>query len=72
MRWALTRYCFDREGVVVPALVDAMDRWPLERFEQIVGIAAERGDMASAWQDFRHKQATIAAARESAARGPGR
>ena len=64
-RWALSRYCFDREGVVVPALVDAMDRWPLERFEQIAGIAVERGDMSAAWQDFRHKRATAQAAAES-------
>ena len=72
MRWALARCCFAGEGVVLRALADAMGRWPLERFEQIAGIAAERGDMASAWQDFRHKQATIAAARETASRGPGR
>ena len=42
-----------------------MDRWPLERFEQIAGIAVERGDMSAAWQDFRHKRATAQAAAES-------
>lgn len=49
----------------MPALVDAMDRWPLERFEQIAGIAIERGDMAAAWQDFRHKRATTQAAADA-------
>lgn len=68
-RWALSRYCFDREGVVIPAMVDAMERWPLERFEQVAGIAAERGDMAAAWQDFRHKRAATEAQRDALAHG---
>ena len=54
-RWALSRYCFDREGQVLPAMVDALDRWPMQLFEQIVGVGAERSDFACAWQDFRHK-----------------
>ena len=55
-RWALARYCYDREGQVIPAMVDALDRWPMETFEQLAGIGAEKSDLASAWQDFRHKQ----------------
>ncbi len=66
MRWALTRYCFDPEGKVIPELVDAMDRWPMEKFEQIVGIGSERADLACAWQDFRHKRIQKEAATQAA------
>ena len=53
----------------MPALVDAMDHWPLERFEQVAGIAAARGDMAAAWQDVRHKRAATEAQRDALAHG---
>ncbi len=66
-RWALCRYCYDREGQVIPAMVDAMDRWPMERFEQVQGVGAELGDLAAAWQEFRHRRVAAEAARMDAA-----
>ena len=65
-RWALSRYCFDPEGKVIPAMVDALDKWPMELYEQIVGIGSERADLACAWQDFRHKRIQKEAATQAA------
>ena len=66
-RWALQRYCYDAEGKVIPAMIDALDRWPLELFEQISGIAAEKSDLAAAWQDFRYTRMQRDRERETAA-----
>ena len=51
MRWALSRYCYDHRGQVLPAMVDAMDRWPMELFEQVTGIGIEKSDLAAASED---------------------
>ena len=65
MRWALNRYCYDPEGKIIPAMVAALDVWPMDLFEQIQGVGAERADLAAAWQDFRYKRVQADARRQS-------
>ncbi len=66
MRWALSRYCYDHRGQVLPAMVDAMDRWPMELFEQVTGIGIEKSDLAAAWQDHQHQQVRVEAEKQAA------
>lgn len=56
-RWLLERYCFDARGRAVPAMVDALDRWSLDRLEQVRGLGVEAADRAAAWADFSQARA---------------
>lgn len=47
-------------------MVDAMDRWPMELFEQISGIGIEKADLAAAWQDHQHAQVRVEAEKQAA------
>lgn len=58
-RWLLERYCFDSKGQVIPAMVDALDQWSLERLEQVRGLQVEAMDRAAAWQDFSQARAEL-------------
>jgi hypothetical protein len=58
-RWLLERYCFDARGRAIPAMVDALDRWPLDRLEQVRGLGVEAADRAAAWQDFSQARAEL-------------
>ena len=58
-RWLLERYCFNAKGEPVPEIVDALDRWSLDRLEQVHGLRIEAADRAAAWSEWQHARAQI-------------